>query len=81
MQAQPNKVKLGAKDEQTLRDKLLLKAKVMVESANRIWRKFFPNTFCPASGCVLMSGWLTWRVDVCAVEQELLEERWNYEEE
>ncbi|KAL2270127.1 hypothetical protein VTJ83DRAFT_2311 [Remersonia thermophila] len=38
MQAQPNKVKLGAKDEQTLRDKLLLKAKVMVDSANRLWQ-------------------------------------------
>ncbi|KAL1841295.1 hypothetical protein VTJ49DRAFT_7240 [Mycothermus thermophilus] len=38
MQAQPNKVKLGATDEQKLCDKLLLKAKVMVDSANRLWQ-------------------------------------------
>lgn len=66
MQAQPNKVKLGAKDEQTLRDKLLLKAKVMVESANRIWRKFLPIYFFINLWFVGESGWLTWRVDVRA---------------
>lgn len=43
MQAQPNKVKLGAKDEQKYMDKLLAKARIIVDSANRLWRKFsFP---------------------------------------
>jgi hypothetical protein len=39
MQAQPNKVKLGAKDEQKFEDKLLAKAKIIADSANRLWRK------------------------------------------
>ncbi|KAK3300942.1 uncharacterized protein B0H64DRAFT_27338 [Chaetomium fimeti] len=38
MQAQPNKVKLGAKDEQKFRDKLLAKAKIIADSANRLWQ-------------------------------------------
>jgi len=43
MQAQPNKVRLETRDENKYRDKLLAKAKVIVDSANRIWRKFpFP---------------------------------------
>ncbi|AEO53975.1 hypothetical protein MYCTH_2114843 [Thermothelomyces thermophilus ATCC 42464] len=37
MQAQPNKVKLGAKDEQKFKDKLLAKAKIIADSANRLW--------------------------------------------
>lgn len=42
MQAQPNKVRLEAKDEQKYMDKLLAKAKVITDSANRIWREFPP---------------------------------------
>ncbi|KAK4043634.1 P-loop containing nucleoside triphosphate hydrolase protein [Parachaetomium inaequale] len=38
MQAQPNKVKLGAKDEQKFTDKLLAKAKIIADSANRLWQ-------------------------------------------
>jgi hypothetical protein len=41
MQAQPNKVKLGATDEQKYKDKLLAKARIITDSANRIWRKLF----------------------------------------
>lgn len=40
MQAQPNKVRLEARDEQKYKDKLLAKAKVICDSANRIWREF-----------------------------------------
>ena len=43
MQAQPNKVKLGAKDEQKFKDKLLAKAKIIADSANRLWRKRPPG--------------------------------------
>jgi DNA polymerase theta len=39
MQAQPNKVKLGANDEQKFKDKLLAKARIIADSANRLWRK------------------------------------------
>jgi DNA polymerase theta len=39
MQAQPNKVKLGAKDEQKFEDKLLAKARIIADSANRLWRE------------------------------------------
>ena len=39
MQAQPNKVRLQAKDEQKYKDKLLAKARAIADSANRIWRK------------------------------------------
>ncbi|WPJ59104.1 hypothetical protein SMAC4_00360 [Sordaria macrospora] len=38
MQAQPNKVRLEAKDEQKYLDKLLAKAKIITDSANRIWQ-------------------------------------------
>ncbi|KAK3695368.1 P-loop containing nucleoside triphosphate hydrolase protein [Podospora appendiculata] len=38
LQAQPNKVRLEVKDEQKSRDKLLAKAKVISDSANRIWQ-------------------------------------------
>ncbi|KAK4239813.1 P-loop containing nucleoside triphosphate hydrolase protein [Achaetomium macrosporum] len=38
MQAQPNKVKLGAKDEQKYKDKLLAKAKIIADSANKLWQ-------------------------------------------
>lgn len=40
MQAQPNKVKLEAKDEQKYHDKLLAKAKIIADSASRLWRKY-----------------------------------------
>ncbi|KAM7219136.1 DNA polymerase theta [Rhypophila decipiens] len=38
MQAQPNKVRLEARDEQKYKDKLLAKAKVICDSANRLWQ-------------------------------------------
>ncbi|KXX77558.1 DNA polymerase theta [Madurella mycetomatis] len=38
MQAQPNKVRLGVRDEQKYRDKLLAKAKIIADSANRLWQ-------------------------------------------
>ncbi|AEO66042.1 uncharacterized protein THITE_2065919 [Thermothielavioides terrestris NRRL 8126] len=38
MQAQPNKVRLGAKDEEKYREKLLAKAKIIADSANRLWQ-------------------------------------------
>ncbi|POS71213.1 DNA polymerase theta subunit [Diaporthe helianthi] len=38
LQAQPNKIRLEAKDEQKYKEKLLLKAKVISESANRLWQ-------------------------------------------
>ncbi|KAL2136036.1 hypothetical protein VTI74DRAFT_5772 [Chaetomium olivicolor] len=39
MQAQPNKVKLGGtRDEQKYKDKLLAKAKIIADSANRLWQ-------------------------------------------
>jgi len=46
MQAQPNKIRLEARDEQKYKDKLLLKAKVICDSANRLWREFLPF-LCP----------------------------------
>lgn len=39
MQAQPTKIRLEAKDEKRYEDKLFAKAKVISESANRLWRK------------------------------------------
>lgn len=39
MQAQPNKLRLEAKDEEKYKEKLLNKAKVIADSANRLWRK------------------------------------------
>lgn len=39
LQAQPNKVRLAEKDEEKYTEKLLAKAKVIADSANRIWRK------------------------------------------
>jgi hypothetical protein len=39
MQAQPNKIRLGVRDEQKYKDKLLAKAQVITDSANRLWRK------------------------------------------
>ncbi|KAK3394700.1 P-loop containing nucleoside triphosphate hydrolase protein [Podospora didyma] len=38
MQAQPNKARLEAKDEQKYRDKLLAKARIIADSANRLWQ-------------------------------------------
>jgi DNA polymerase theta len=32
-------VKLGAKDEQKFEDKLLAKARIIADSANRLWRE------------------------------------------
>lgn len=40
MQAQPNKIRLESRDEQKYKEKLLNKAKVIADSANRLWRKF-----------------------------------------
>ena len=40
-QAQPNKIRLEAKDEDKYIDKLLVKAKIITESANKLWRKSF----------------------------------------
>lgn len=39
MQAQPNKARLEAKDDQKYREKLLARAKIIADSANRLWRK------------------------------------------
>lgn len=44
LQAQPNKLRLEAKDEEKYIEKLLSKAKVIAESANRLWRKLLLNT-------------------------------------
>ncbi|KAJ9142142.1 Helicase and polymerase-containing protein TEBICHI [Pleurostoma richardsiae] len=38
MQAQPNKVRLGDTDEQKYNEKLLAKAKVIADSANKLWQ-------------------------------------------
>lgn len=38
LQAQPNKIRLEAKDEQKYKEKLLLKANVIADSANRLWQ-------------------------------------------
>ncbi|KAJ4422146.1 hypothetical protein N0V82_003230 [Gnomoniopsis sp. IMI 355080] len=38
MQAQPNKLRLEAKDEEKYKEKLLHKAKVIADSANRLWQ-------------------------------------------
>lgn len=40
IQAQPNKIRLETMDEQKYKEKLLNKAKVIADSANRLWRKF-----------------------------------------
>lgn len=53
LQAQPNKLRLEAKDEDKYREKLLNKAKVIADSANRLWRKL--STFFATS----MVGTLT----------------------
>lgn len=39
LQAQPNKVRLEAEDEQKYEEKLLAKARIIADSANRLWRK------------------------------------------
>jgi replicative superfamily II helicase len=39
MQAQPSKARLGERDEEKYKDKLLGKAKIIVDSASRLWRK------------------------------------------
>ena len=39
LQAQPNKVRVDGKNEEKYMEKLLGKAKVIVESANKLWRK------------------------------------------
>ncbi|KAK0746159.1 P-loop containing nucleoside triphosphate hydrolase protein [Schizothecium vesticola] len=41
LQAQPNKARLEGKDEQRYMDKLLGKAKIISDSANRLWRTYF----------------------------------------
>ena len=42
LQAQPNKARLEEKDEQRYMDKLMGKAKIISDSANRLWRKSRP---------------------------------------
>lgn len=39
VQAQPNKIRLEARDEQKYKEKLLMKAQVIADSANRLWRE------------------------------------------
>lgn len=52
MQAQPNKVRLETRDEQRYKDKLLAKAKVICDSANRIWREYLLlHSFLSSSPC------------------------------
>lgn len=41
LQAQPNKLRLEAEDEEKYKEKLLSKAKVIADSANRLWREYF----------------------------------------
>ncbi|KAK4447536.1 DNA polymerase theta [Podospora aff. communis PSN243] len=43
LQAQPNKARLEVKDEQKYKEKLLAKAKIIADSANRLWRKLFTD--------------------------------------
>lgn len=58
MQAQPNKVRLGAKDEEKDIDKLLAKARIIADSANRLWREFSPCFPCQVGA----SSGLNWTV-------------------
>lgn len=46
MQAQPHKLRLEANDEDKYTEKLLNKAKVIADSANRLWRKFTMKFVC-----------------------------------
>lgn len=57
LQAQPNKARLAAKDEHKYEEKLLAKARIITDSANRLWRR------CPSPKMVgrLALGWLTGR--------------------
>lgn len=41
LQARPNKIRLKSKDEESLEAKLLAKATIITESANRLWRKLW----------------------------------------
>ena len=41
MQAQPNKARLEVRDEQRFEEKLLAKARIITDSANRLWRTLF----------------------------------------
>ena len=43
MQAQPNRLRLKEKDEEKFAEKLLAKAKVIADSANKLWREFAPH--------------------------------------
>lgn len=52
MQAQPNKLRLEAKDEEKYKDKLLNKAKIIADSANKLWRKFDLTIMC--GDCLLI---------------------------
>lgn len=40
MQAQSNKIRLNTQDDRQVKEKLLIKARAITESANRLWRKF-----------------------------------------
>ncbi|TLD20653.1 hypothetical protein PspLS_08481 [Pyricularia sp. CBS 133598] len=39
MQAQSNKIRLNAQDERQVKDKILIKARAITESANRLWQR------------------------------------------
>jgi hypothetical protein len=71
MQAQPNKVKLGAKDEQKFRDKLLAKARIIADSANRLWRKDLSE---PSSKFIRLSGLISRLSTEIEMQQELVDE-------
>ena len=45
MQAQPNKIRLKGQAEEKYEEKLMAKANVISNGANRLWRRF-PPSFC-----------------------------------
>jgi hypothetical protein len=49
LQAQPNKARLEGKDEQRYMDKILGKAKIISDSANRLWRTYFCHPYLSCS--------------------------------
>jgi hypothetical protein len=57
MQAQPNKIRLKEQQEDgQYEEKLLAKAQIVVDSANRIWRKPAPVFPCTAQGLARSLG-------------------------
>ena len=67
VQAQPNKVRLEARDEQKYKEKLLGKAQVIADSANRLWRKLL------LLGIYCFIAKLTWSVEL-EMQQDIEEE-------